>query len=126
MRRNPICLLSVAATLCACGGSGEPVITPSNAPYVATLVSPLGAEGSAIVSVDATTDSVTLNGGRAFSQSAAGITRIVMILDQPGEMRFTLHGVRAGSGRIFQVLQVADTTDRPRASLTDYRVQEAK
>lgn len=113
---------ALIAALLAC--SGEKASIPKTGQYVGRLVSPNGSEGSAIVTVGAATDSVTLLRGRAFSRTTGGTTRIVLVLDQPGEMRFTLHGVAAGSRPNFQVIEVADGGDRARPSVVGYAVRE--
>lgn len=93
---------------------------------MARLVSPNGAEGAAVLRVTAAVDSVTLRGGRAFAVQGAGDTRIVLVLSQPGELRFTLHGVPAAQPPGFEIVEVADGSDRLRPSVTGYRVEAAR
>jgi hypothetical protein len=113
-----------AIGLAGCGESPAP--PPASGPYVARLVSPNGAEGAAVVQVAALVDSVTVGGGRAFHHSAPSGSRLVLVVDQPGEIRFTLHGVAASANPAFQVIEVADGADKLRPAVAGYRVRQVR
>jgi hypothetical protein len=90
----------LAATACDDPpGPGAGVLT-------ATLVSPNGAEGAAHVTLYGPgLGTVGALGARTFSHAFADTLNVVLVLDQPGELRFTV--------------AVADTTRRPSAVVVE-------
>jgi hypothetical protein len=90
----------------------------------ATLHSPKGAEGSAVFQLEDGVDLglVSASGGEVFYQHAGASSRVVVVLDEPGEVQFQVHtGDRSEPPRV-TVLQVADESDDLRPSLDGYTV----
>jgi hypothetical protein len=107
------------AVLAACSGDGP---TQELNGAVARLASPNGAEGAAVIEVAATVDDVEVVGGEAFLRASNGVTRIAVVLDQPGTIRFGLPRLPRGSGPAATVVQVADGNNELRTDLSAYRV----
>jgi hypothetical protein len=91
----------------------------------ATLVSPAGSEGSAVFELTGGTGLgfVSSDGGETFYQHSAGSSRVVVVLDDPGVIRFQVGTGDFGDLPSVQVLQVADGQNQLRPSLTGYQVQ---
>jgi hypothetical protein len=91
------------------------------------LVSPNGAEGSAVFQLQggADLDVVTSFGGEVFfsHDDAAGTTSVVVIMDVPGDISFKVRSQNVGRLPTVEVIQVADGNDVLRGSLVGYDVE---
>ena len=113
----PAALLALAA--CDRGGTGS----DAGGEYRAVLQSPNGAEGAAAIELTGPgIQSVTADAGRLFTQASGGITRVVVVQDPAGPIEFLVTMARGQEPPAARVVEVADGSDRPRASLEGYRV----
>lgn len=90
------------------------------------LISPHGAEGSAVFEVVGGTGLgvVTVVGGEVFYEHGTdGTTRVVVVLDQPGQIGFRVRSQDVRNLPSVTVVQVADGEDRLRSPLVDYEVE---
>lgn len=116
-----LALLTVAAACDDLGPSG-----PRGPGSIhADLVSPNGAEGSAVLELVGGTGlgTVTATGGEVFYEREGDTLRIVVVLDVPGEI-----GVRIDTEDVrdlpsVTVVQVADGDNQLRSSLAGYHVE---
>lgn len=121
-RRAAAALLLAAAAAC-----GPDASAPRNVDVVATLRSPNGAEGAAVVELsgaevlDASTD-----GGRLFLAGAGGVTRVVIVRDEPGAIAFRLTVDREAPTPAAVVVEVAGPDDALRPSVDGYAVEFAR
>jgi hypothetical protein len=109
------------ALLVACGDSG-----PEAGPGVltATVVSPHGAEGSAVVSIFGPgIGDLTPLGGRLFEWRRADTVRVVLANDEGGDLAFAVAVADTTQPPVGVVLQVADAQDRLRDVLTGYELE---
>jgi hypothetical protein len=115
--RTFLCAMGVAA-LGACWGD---VVEPER-DLLVELESPNGVEGAAVIElVGPGLGTVTAAAGQAFTHVSGDTTRVVVLLDAPGRVEFTVHL----SGLTYPgaaVLQVADSADQLRA-LAGYRAK---
>jgi len=113
-------LLVVVAVgpLAGCGDAG-----PQSGPgsFTATVVSPNGAEGSALVSFFGPgIGNVSSAEGRLFSERAGDTVRVVVAADAPGELHFVVAVADTTAPPQGDVLQVADGEDRLRSTVAGY------
>lgn len=105
----------------ACGDQG-----PQSGPGIltATVVSPNGAEGSAVLSLfgDGIGD-VTGVDGVAYSQRRGDSVRVVVLAESPGPLHFLVAVDDTTRPITATLLQVADGADRLRTSLMGYTVE---
>ena len=121
MRTLRLFVAVLAVATAACGDSG-----PESAPgtLTATLVSPNGAEGSALFSlVGPGINGVRPVEGWAFAESTGDTTRVVVVGDQDGVLRFQVELADTTRKPVTSVLQVAGPDDALRAALTAYEVE---
>jgi hypothetical protein len=97
------------------GGSGTIVVT---------VTSPNGAEGAALLELSGGVGlgPVTSAGGDVFFDHRETTSRVVVILDAPGEIRFDVRSDDVGTPPQVTLLQVADGDDALRPSLFGYHV----
>jgi hypothetical protein len=89
------------------------------------LVSPYGSEGSAVFEVVEGTGLgiVTTTGGEVYYEHGADATRVVVILDAPGQIGFRLQTENVRRLPQVTLTQVADGNDELRGSLSGYEVE---
>ena len=116
--------LAVALALTVSGCTDDPVVPPGGpAEFQVTLISPNGPEGAALIEIDQTgLRPITVLGGDAFSQQLGDVTRLVIVLTDPGQIAFLMRVDDAAVLPTAKVLEVADADDELRASVTGYRV----
>jgi hypothetical protein len=92
--------------------------------FEGTLYSPNGAEGSAVLELTGGIGLGTVSpiGGEVLYQHSAESTRIIVVLDEPGEVRFLVRTENVGELPVVRVVQVADGANELRSSLGDYSV----
>jgi len=114
-------LLFLAAGACDSMGPGE-----ERGPGVltATLRSPHGDEGSAVFRLEGGIELgvISTPSGQVFYQHAGTSSRVVVVLDDPGEILFQVQTGDRSEPPIVTVLQVADGDDALRPSLDGYTV----
>ncbi len=123
MRFGAAGLLTAAALAflsCDEGALPEP---PVPGDLAVVLLSPNGLEGAAVLE---TTDGgilqITSVGGQTTHWRTGGATRIVVLLDAPGEIRFTLSVDNVESPPEITIIEVADGDNRLRDDLSGYSV----
>ena len=91
----------------------------------ASLMSPNATEGAAVLEVTGGVGlgSVTTDHGQAFYQADGGTTRIVIILDDPGQITFQIRVRDVAELPSVTVVQVADGSNELRTSLAGYDVE---
>ena len=91
----------------------------------ATLVSPNGAEASAVFEFTGGVDLsfVSVVGGEAFYQHSGGSSRVVVVLDDPGEIQFRVGTADVGEIPQVTVIQVADGNNDLRPSVSGYEIR---
>ena len=89
------------------------------------LVSPNGAEGSAVFEITGGAGfwAVTAHGAEVYYDLGLDATRVVVIMDTPGPIRFQLRTENLRKLPSVTVLQVADGNDQLRSSLSGYEVE---
>ena len=111
-------LATAAAAACDSGlfgPSGSGVIQVS-------VTSPFGPEGAAVFEVTGGVDlgPVTTNGGDTFFEHSVGASRVVVVLNEPGQLWFQVRTADIGKLPTVKVLQVADGENRLRPSVSGY------
>lgn len=121
-RAMAACLL--VAAVAACGDSG-PSGPSGPGTFRAEMVSPNGAEGSAVFELTGGVGlgDVTMSGGEVLYDHGPTATQIIVLLDDPGQIRFQIRTDNVGSLPSVTVVQVADGDNALRESLSGYDVQ---
>jgi hypothetical protein len=121
--RRGVAAAAAAATLAAgaCGDAG-PGPAAESRPSLLRVVSPNGAEGAAVFEL-AGVAAVRAPAGRVFVQAggAAGVTRAVLVLDEPGPLRLVVDPAPGATPRA-TLVEVAAPDDALRPSLAGYGV----
>jgi hypothetical protein len=113
--------LAVATLLVACDGSTEP---SGPGTLTASLVSPNGAEGAAVLDITGTVETVTGNDDvAAYTTPGATGTRVVLVRMNPGALTVRFRVPDVSRPPQVSVVEVADGDDRVRSSLDGYRVE---
>lgn len=112
-------LLGVAG--CDSTGPGE---EKGPGQITATLVSPHGSEASAVFELTGGTglSFVSSDDGETFYQHSGGSSRVVVVLYDPGVIRFQVETEDVGNLPSVQVIQVASGDNQLRPSLSGYDV----
>ena len=123
--RATACALSIACILAvvACDDTPpEPQPVPGDLDV--RLVSPNGSEGAAVLQTTdgGITDISVEEGLQAFHWTEGGLTRIVLLRDEVGEIRFVMSLEDVNRPPRLEVVEVADGVNRLRASLAGYAV----
>ena len=91
------------------------------------LMSPNGAEGAAVFELTGGTGLgvVSSFGGEVYYNSnyGTGVTRVVVVMDVPGDVQFKVRTSNVGDLPSVTVLQVTDGDDQLRSSLGGYEVE---
>jgi hypothetical protein len=89
------------------------------------LVSPHGAEGSAVFEVVGGTGlgAVTALGGEVFYEHGTDATRVVIVLDTSGHIGFRIRSQDVRNLPTVTLVQVADGNDQLRGSLAGYEIE---
>jgi hypothetical protein len=113
--------LIAALSLSACS-TDDPAPTPGV--LTATLVSPNGPEGSAHVRLfgQGITEVRALD-ARTFSYARGDTVNVVVVRDQPGDLRFLIALSDASRVPEAAVLEVAGGDDRLRSNVQSYRLE---
>ena len=116
------CLL--VAAVAACGDSGPSGPSGPGA-FRVDLTSPNGEEGAAVFELTGGVGlgDVTMSGGEVFYDGGPAGTQVIVLLDDPGQIRFQIRTENVGSLPSVTVVQVADGDNALRESLSGYHVQ---
>lgn len=110
------------ALLAGCGsdGGGEP---RQSIGWSAQLVSPNGAEGAAVLELDGVVAATRAPAGtRVMHHVSGGVTRVVVVREEPGQIAFELDLAERGAAPAASVIEVSGPDDALRAPATGYRV----
>ncbi len=109
------------AVLASCDRSTEP---GGPGTLTASLLSPNGAEGAAILEIVGEVETVSgTNDVQAFSSVTPGGKRVIVVRSSPGDLSVKLRVPDVSRPPQVSVIEVADGDDRIRASLNGYRVE---
>lgn len=113
----------LAAVVGSCDASG-PSGPRGPGSFNFDLQSPNGSEGSAVFELTGVTGlgSVSSDRGDVYYDHAGVVSRIVVVMDSPGQIRFAVGADNVRSVPEVRVLQVADGENRLRESLSGYDV----
>jgi hypothetical protein len=89
------------------------------------VTSPNGPEGAAVLELTGGVGlgPVTSTVGDVYFRHDGTTSRIVVLLDEPGEIGFQVRSTEIGELPTARVLQVADGDNRLRASVSGYRIR---
>ena len=115
----------LALTAWACGDSTGPSGPKGPGAFEVSLVSPNGAEGSAVLSMAGGTGlgEITTTDGEVYFHHAGGSSKVIVLLDTPGSIRFRVETQEVADLPSVAVEQVADGGNELRASVSGYQVQ---
>ncbi len=116
--------LALLATLglAACGDDPTPPAPLPGDLWVA-VASPNGVEGATVLeTADAGIVAVSAEEAQVFHWRAGGLSRVVVLLDQPGELRFRVSVEDLNRPPRLRIVEVADPSNALRASLARYSV----
>lgn len=116
-----VCLAALLIGPLACDDAA-PVSAPGA--LTVTLESPNGAEGAALLRmVGGQISSVETLTGDVHTSVVGDTTKVLVLLDAPGDVVFLLNVADTTLPPVTRVLQVADGQNEIRASLAEYRVR---
>jgi hypothetical protein len=118
-------LLVAAAALAfaACGDDGPSEPPPGAGDLLVHLISPFGAEGAAVFETsDAGITGVDCDACDVYHNRVDGTSRIVVLMDGLGELRFTMNVADRQSPPELQVIEVADPSNQARDDVSLYAV----
>jgi hypothetical protein len=118
-------LMVAAAALAflACGDEGPSEPPPGAGDLVVHLISPNGPEGAAVFETsDAGISGVDCDDCDVYHNLVDGTSRIVVLMDGSGEVRFTMSVADRQSPPELQVIEVADPSNQLRDDVSLYAV----
>jgi hypothetical protein len=119
--KNRLVLLAVASLGIAACDSTDP---GGPGTITASVISPNGAEGAAILDVTGVVDTVTSGGDlRAFSTVTPTGRRVIVVRSNPGALSVRLRVPDVSQPPSVSIVEVADGDDSLRSSLAGYRVE---
>jgi hypothetical protein len=125
-RTTAVFLIGVVAWTFACESdatrpAGEET---RGAQLQATVVSPHGSEGAAVIEVEGLrVVGVTTDDGQVFVSRSGDILRAVIVRDEPGPLQFTVQVLDPRFPVATRILQVADGDNRVRPTVDGYQVE---
>jgi hypothetical protein len=129
IRRGILLFLLISSPVLACSDLGPGEAKGPGAIHV-DLVSPNGAEGSAVFQMAGGMGlgEVTSFGGEVFYNHDYGseTSRVVVILDTPGQIQFKIRTADVRELPEITLIQVADGSDDLRISLDGYRIERVQ
>lgn len=109
----------------ACGDDPTPP-EPVPGDVLVTVVSPHGVEGAIVLeTADAGIVGVSADEAQVFHWRAGDLSRVVVLLDQAGELRFRLSVEDLNRPPRLRIVEVADALNRLRASHAGYVLRVA-
>jgi hypothetical protein len=120
---RPGTLAAASAILLLAACSDGPAAPPGSPDRLGVLQSPHGPEGAAVLEVSGGPFlEVRPDGGELHAGTADGVTRIVVVQHEPGEIRFRVRMDPSTPDPVVRILQVAGPDDVLRRDLSAYRV----
>ncbi|MDH3457522.1 MAG: hypothetical protein OER90_11855 [Gemmatimonadota bacterium] len=111
-------VLVLLASVMGCGT--EPLYRS----FDASVISPNGLEGAVVLELEGTFLGVTApSGSQVFTHASEGVTRVVIVLTNPGNIQFTLTLDDLGEAPDVRIIEVADGANELRVPLRGYRVE---
>lgn len=110
-------------TLLAIGGCSDEGPDYSPGSLTATVVSPNGPEGAAVVSLSTGATVNSVGGTQAYAHAGLQETRVVLINPAGGELSFEIFVNNAAEPPVAAVLEVAGPDDALRADVSAYSVE---
>lgn len=111
-----------AATLLLVAPSCDSTGPESPRAYDLRVASPNGAEGAAVLELRGPVARVTAPAGLVLAHGDGDVTRVVLVLDTPGELRLAVNPATRGATVEATLVEVSGPDDRPRASVDGYTV----
>ena len=111
---------ALALVLVACNSDGTAPNRPGE--IRAVVVSPDGDLGAAVLELGGVSD-ITPVGGRAFTERNGDVLRVVIVLDEPGQIEFRIKTADMTGQPTATVVEVADGDNQVPESVSGYRVQ---
>ena len=109
-----------AVSLAACAdGSTEP--SPPGMIDV-VLTSPNGPEGGLLVEIDGPIRTVETDTGHLFRNDAEGRTQVLIVLDSPGDITFSIGVPNGAALPEYRIIEVSGPDDQLRTDLSAYRL----
>ena len=114
----PVLLLALAG----CDGGGTDA-AQAGGEYIATLESPHGPEGAAVLELAGSgVETIRATSLSLFRQPIGGGTRLVLVREPAGRLEFRVRMAPGSPLPAVRVVEVVDGDDRQRASLAGYEV----
>ncbi len=107
--------LALALVACSSDGTGPGEMR-------AVVVSPDGDLGAAVLELGGVLDIIPV-GGRAFTERNGEVLRVVIVLDEPGQIEFRIKMADITGQPAATVVEVADGDNQIPDSVSGYRVQ---
>ncbi len=107
--------LALALVACSSDGTGPGEMR-------AVVVSPDGDLGAAVLELGGVLD-ITPVGGRAFTERNGDVLRVVIVLDEPGQIEFRIKTADITGEPAATVVEVADGDNQVPESVSGYHVQ---
>jgi hypothetical protein len=123
--RSAVRALAIAGLLAAVAcDDAPPEPQPVPGDLDVTLVSPNGSEGAAVLeTADEGIVEISVEEGlQAFHWTEGGLTRIVLLLDDVGELRFRMSVTDVNRPPRLDLVEVSDAMNRLRTSLAGYEI----
>jgi hypothetical protein len=122
--RSAACALAIACLLAAACDDAPPEPQPVPGDLDVTLVSPNGSEGAAVLQTeDEGIVGISVEEGlQVFHWTEGGLTRIVLLLDDVGEVRFRMNVTDVNRPPQLELVEVSDGSNRLRSSLEGYEI----
>ncbi len=110
---------ALALALVACSSDGT---APNPGEIRAVVLSPDGDLGAAVLELGGVLDIIPV-GGRAFTERNGDVLRVVIVLDEPGQIEFRIKTADMTGQPTATVVEVADGDNQVPESLSGYSVQ---
>ncbi len=123
--RSAVRALAIAGLLAAVAcDDAPPEPQPVPGDLDVTLVSPNGSEGAAVLETadEGVTEISVEEGLQAFHWTEGGLTRIVLLLDDVGEIRFRMSVADVNRPPQLDLVEVSDGVNSLRSTLTGYEI----
>ncbi len=111
---------ALALALVACSSDGT--APKGSGEFRAVVVSPDGDLGAAVLELEGVAD-LTPVAGRAFTQRNGDVLRVVIVLDEPGQIEFRIRLADPAGQPAATIVEVADGDNQGPESVSGYRVQ---
>ena len=110
---------ALALALVACSSDGT---APNPDEIRAVVLSPDGDLGAAVLELGGVLD-ITPVGGRAFTERNGDVLRVVIVLDEPGQIEFLIRLSDVAGQPAATIVEVADGDNQVPESISGYRVE---